>query len=80
MRITLLGGGEVLTYAHLDHTGRLPLLIRFGYTKPIYATPATDLTDLILRDSAWLQSEDTKRPTPEPLRANPRFERLVKGG
>src|SRR5262245_49126614 len=52
----------VLTHAHLDHTGRLPLLIRFGYSGPIYATPATiDLTDLILRDSAHLQLEDAKR-------------------
>ena|SRR5688572_21829248 len=52
----------VLTHAHLDHTGRLPLLTRFGYSRPIYATPATiDLTDLILRDSAHLQQEDIKR-------------------
>ena len=52
----------VLTHAHLDHTGRLPLLTRFGYSGPIYATPATiDLTGLILRDSAHLQREDVKR-------------------
>jgi metallo-beta-lactamase family protein len=52
----------VLTHAHLDHTGRLPLLTRFGYTGPIYGTPATiELTDLVLRDSAYLQLEDTKR-------------------
>lgn len=52
----------VLTHCHLDHTGRLPLLTRFGYKGPIYATPATiDLTDLILRDSARLQSEDVRR-------------------
>ncbi len=52
----------VLTHAHLDHTGRLPLLTRFGYSGPIHATPATiDLTDLILRDSAHLQREDAKR-------------------
>ena len=52
----------LLTHAHLDHTGRLPLLTRFGYSKPIYATPATiALTDLIIRDSARLQAEDAKR-------------------
>jgi metallo-beta-lactamase family protein len=52
----------VLTHAHLDHTGRLPLLTRFGYAGPISATPATiSLADLILRDSAHLQSEDAKR-------------------
>ena len=52
----------VLTHAHLDHTGRLPLLTRMGYSGPIHATPATiDLTDLVLRDSARLQAEDARR-------------------
>jgi metallo-beta-lactamase family protein len=60
----------VLTHAHLDHTGRLPLLTRFGYTRPIHATPATiDLTDLILRDSAHLQSEDARRQNRRRLEA-----------
>jgi metallo-beta-lactamase family protein len=52
----------VLTHAHLDHTGRLPLLTRFGYSGPIWATPATiALTELILKDAAYLQLEDVKR-------------------
>ena len=52
----------VLTHAHLDHTGRLPLLTRFDYEGPIYATPATiELAGLILKDSASLQSEDARR-------------------
>jgi metallo-beta-lactamase family protein len=52
----------VLTHAHLDHTGRLPLLTRAGYKGPIYATPATiDLADLILSDSAHLQQADVER-------------------
>jgi metallo-beta-lactamase family protein len=52
----------ILTHAHLDHTGRLPLLIRAGYQGPIYATPATiDLTELILKDSAHLQKADVER-------------------
>jgi metallo-beta-lactamase family protein len=52
----------VLTHAHLDHTGRLPLLTRAGYAGPIYATPATiDFTDLILKDSAHLQQSDVER-------------------
>jgi metallo-beta-lactamase family protein len=52
----------VLTHAHLDHTGRLPLLTRAGYRGPIYATPATiDFADLILRDSAHLQKADVER-------------------
>ena len=47
----------VLTHAHLDHTGRLPLLTRAGYAGPIYATPATiDFADLILKDSAICRS------------------------
>jgi metallo-beta-lactamase family protein len=52
----------VLTHAHLDHTGRLPLLTRLEYNGPIYATPATmELADLVLRDSAHLQGADTER-------------------
>jgi metallo-beta-lactamase family protein len=52
----------VLTHAHLDHTGRLPLLTRAGYSGPIYATPATiDFADLILKDSAHLQQADVER-------------------
>jgi metallo-beta-lactamase family protein len=52
----------VLTHAHLDHTGRLPLLARAGYRRRIWATAAThELTDLILRDSAHLQEADATR-------------------
>src|SRR6516225_6867712 len=52
----------VLTHAHLDHTGRLPLLTRAGYQGPIYATPATiEIADLILKDSAHLQTADVER-------------------
>jgi metallo-beta-lactamase family protein len=52
----------VLTHAHLDHTGRLPLLCRAGYRGPIYATPATiDFSGLILSDSAQLQKSDIER-------------------
>jgi metallo-beta-lactamase family protein len=52
----------VLTHAHLDHTGRLPLLTRADYSGPIYATPATiDIAELILKDSAHLQQADVER-------------------
>jgi metallo-beta-lactamase family protein len=52
----------VLTHAHLDHTGRLPLLTKAEYNGPIYATPATiDLADLILRDCASLHAADVER-------------------
>src|SRR5262245_2933820 len=66
-RIPMKGAFEklnavVLTHAHLDHTGRLPLLTRAGYSGPIYATPATmDFADLILNDSAHLQKSDVER-------------------
>jgi metallo-beta-lactamase family protein len=52
----------LLTHAHLDHTGRLPLLTKIGFADPIYCTPATiDLTALILRDSAKVQAQDMER-------------------
>ncbi|HZI31142.1 MAG TPA: MBL fold metallo-hydrolase, partial [Candidatus Binatia bacterium] len=52
----------VITHAHLDHTGRLPLLAKAGYAGPVYATQATiELSALILRDSAHLQTADAER-------------------
>ena len=50
----------VLTHAHLDHTGWLPVLVRDGYRGAIYANPATiELTEILLKDSAHLQEEET---------------------
>src|ERR1700674_4040122 len=52
----------VLTHAHLDHTGWLPVLVKSGYRGPIFANPATiELTALLLKDSAHLQEEDAER-------------------
>lgn len=52
----------LLTHAHLDHTGRLPLLVKNHCEAPVFGTPATrELTDLILRDSAKIQSQDIER-------------------
>lgn len=52
----------ILTHAHLDHTGRLPLLTRADYHGPIYATSGTvDVAQLILKDSAHLQQSDVER-------------------
>lgn len=52
----------LLTHAHLDHCGRLPLLTKAGYEGSILATKATvDLAGLILRDSAKVQSYDAER-------------------
>src|SRR5436853_620197 len=51
----------VLTHAHLDHTGWLPVLVRDGYRGPIFANPATiELTEILLKDSAHLQEEETE--------------------
>jgi metallo-beta-lactamase family protein len=51
----------VLTHAHLDHTGWLPVLVRDGYKKPIFANPATiELAGLLLKDSGHLQQEETE--------------------
>lgn len=51
----------VLTHAHLDHSGALPLLLRNGYRGPIYTTPGSiDLCHLLLPDSGRLQEEDAE--------------------
>jgi metallo-beta-lactamase family protein len=51
----------VLTHAHLDHTGWLPVLVKDGYRGPVFANPATiDLTRILLKDSAHLQEEDAR--------------------
>jgi len=56
----------VLTHAHLDHTGWLPVLVKDGYRGPIFANPATiDLTEILLKDSAHLQEEDALHAKPD---------------
>jgi metallo-beta-lactamase family protein len=52
----------ILSHAHLDHSGWLPLLVKRGYRGPIYASPATrDLAGVLLLDAAKLQEEDAQR-------------------
>lgn len=49
----------ILTHAHLDHCGYLPLLGKQGFKGNVYCTePTRDLTEIILRDSAKIQEED----------------------
>lgn len=52
----------VLSHAHIDHCGRLPLLVRQGFEGPIHAHPATcELIAVMLEDAARLTAADTER-------------------
>ncbi len=51
----------ILTHAHLDHSGRLPLLVKAGFKGPIYTHRATrDLCRIMLRDAAYLNEKDAE--------------------
>ncbi len=54
-------GAVVLTHAHLDHSGYLPVLIREGFRGPVYVTPPTaDLLPILLEDAGRIQEEDAR--------------------
>ena len=68
----------LVTHAHMDHTGHLPLLYKQGFRGTVYATEATcDLCGIMLRDSAHIQMSEAEwrgrkaaragRAAPEPL-------------
>lgn len=79
----------VLSHAHIDHSGRLPLLVKQGFTGPIYATkPTVDLVQIMLLDSAKIQEQDVEwenrkrqrsgKPKLEPLYGTEDAERALR--
>ena len=60
----------VLSHAHVDHCGRLPLLIKRGFKGLIYCTDATaDLLDVMLKDAAHICEQDAERDNRKNTRA-----------
>ena len=67
----------LLTHAHLDHCGRIPLLVKRGFKGEIISTAATrDLTRLVLLDSARLHQEDARRRARHGGDAQPLYDTL----
>lgn len=51
----------ILTHAHLDHSGYIPLLVKKGFNGPIYCSDATyELCKILLPDSGYLQEEEAE--------------------
>jgi metallo-beta-lactamase family protein len=51
----------LLTHAHIDHSGALPLLTRMGYKGPVWTSSASaDLCEVLLQDTAHLQEEEAR--------------------
>jgi metallo-beta-lactamase family protein len=51
----------VLSHAHIDHSGNIPQLVKYGFRENIYCTYAThDLATVMLRDSGYIQEKDVE--------------------
>ena len=60
----------VVSHAHVDHCGRLPLLVKQGFKGPIYASDATaDLLSVMLLDSAHIHEQDAEWQSKRNMRA-----------
>jgi len=58
----------LVTHAHLDHVGRIPLLVKNGYRGPIYSTPQTkELAQLVLEDAVGILRTEAHNEGLEPL-------------
>lgn len=66
----------ILSHAHIDHSGRIPMLYRQGFRGPVIVTPPTyDLCDIMLRDSAYIQEQDAERENRRRLRGKQALEK-----
>jgi len=58
----------IITHAHLDHVGRIPKLVKEGYSGPIYSTPETKaLAELVLNDAAGILASEASQEGKPPL-------------
>ena len=60
----------ILSHAHIDHCGRIPLLVKRGFTGKIYCTDATaDLLEVMLKDSGFIHEKDAQWKSKRAARA-----------